>query len=548
MYGPTSGVGSMRELHEASDRHEQCVFSPFFAESVVPRIEALQPDLVGLSVISEGQVIPSFVLASMLRAHFGRSFHLTIGGTFFSRFEEELVADPALFEIADSFVVDEGERALLELVEAAPGGPQQPVPNTLFTQEGRVVAGPDRVEPYDELPPPDFGGLPLDLYVAPEPIYPLHQSRGCYWGRCTFCNHRGLKSHETYRPRSPRHLYEDVVALVERHEMRFFTLWDEATAPAALRELCQLLIDDGRDLSWRCVARFEGHFTTELCRLMAQAGCRGILFGFESGCARVLDDMRKGGSIETTEQVLANCRAAGISTYLSAMVGYPSETLAEARETASFVSRNRDSIDHVALSTFELARGSTIATDPEAFGIAAVEPGPPGDLRHYCPFMAGKGMSRWEAAHAHEELFKQFDSLGVSAYNLIYSGPHLLFFSEAHDARELAQMGLRERTPRDETPADVLARSPRLEESVLLSARGTCAIDRATFRTLRLTDELLRLLKLCDGTRTTRELIDSFAQQTNRARADVAESVTRSIKSLHTRGVIDLDGGAGSEH
>ena len=39
------------------------------------------------------------------------------------------------------------------------------------------------------LPLPDFDGLPLDRYFVPERIIPYLATRGCYWGRCTFCDH-----------------------------------------------------------------------------------------------------------------------------------------------------------------------------------------------------------------------------------------------------------------------------------------------------------------------------------------------------------------------
>ena len=41
------------------------------------------------------------------------------------------------------------------------------------------------------LPPPDYDGLPLEKYFAPELVLPYDPTRGCYWGKCTFC-HYGL--------------------------------------------------------------------------------------------------------------------------------------------------------------------------------------------------------------------------------------------------------------------------------------------------------------------------------------------------------------------
>ena len=35
---------------------------------------------------------------------------------------------------------------------------------------------------------PDFDGLPLERYLAPELVLPLATSHGCYHGKCAFCN------------------------------------------------------------------------------------------------------------------------------------------------------------------------------------------------------------------------------------------------------------------------------------------------------------------------------------------------------------------------
>jgi len=39
-------------------------------------------------------------------------------------------------------------------------------------------------------PPPDFSDLDLSAYLVPKPVIPYCISRGCYWGRCVFCQNR----------------------------------------------------------------------------------------------------------------------------------------------------------------------------------------------------------------------------------------------------------------------------------------------------------------------------------------------------------------------
>ena len=42
---------------------------------------------------------------------------------------------------------------------------------------------------YDQLACPNFDDLPLNKYLMPYPVLPYMASRGCYWGKCTFCTH-----------------------------------------------------------------------------------------------------------------------------------------------------------------------------------------------------------------------------------------------------------------------------------------------------------------------------------------------------------------------
>lgn len=542
LYGPARVARSLASLLRASEDAGACPFSAFFDEVVVPRIADYGPDLVGFSVASAGQALPSLVLARKLRSALGGKVHLSIGGTFYSRFRDALVSCQALFDLVDSVVLHEGETALLALARAAStGGPNSAPPNTILRIRGVVRVGADLIERFDELSSPDAVGLPLDAYVAPAPIHPLFQSRGCYWNRCTFCNHRGLKVHEEYRPRSPERLYGDVESLVRRSGMRYFTLWDEAVDPKAMRTFAERLVAGGLAVEWRCVARFEGYFTRDLCELMSRAGCRGILFGFESGCARVLQNMQKGTSLETTRDVLASCRAAGISTYLSAMVGYPGETREEANSTVEFVAENIENIDHVALSTYALARGSTIERDPESFGIGLVDRDPSSDLALHFEFTACEGMSRSETEEMHEEMFATLNALGVSAYNLAHSGPHFLFFASRGEAGRISARSIRERYRTGTSGGGSEAR-PRIATHVVVDPESLLAFDSSRCRTFQLSPDLLALVALCDGERTVAAIAEELARRDGLAATATEPAVVRSIDSLWRYGIVDVPG------
>lgn len=64
------------------------------------------------------------------------------------------------------------------------------VPNTIYKDATGVhVSATSFAEDMHTLPPPDFDGLPLEKYFVPTKILPYLATRGCYWGRCEFCDH-----------------------------------------------------------------------------------------------------------------------------------------------------------------------------------------------------------------------------------------------------------------------------------------------------------------------------------------------------------------------
>jgi radical SAM superfamily enzyme YgiQ (UPF0313 family) len=100
---------------------------------------------------------------------------------------------------------------------------------------------------------PDFDGLPPDRYLAPVRILPISASRGCYWGRCAFCNVRyGELCH--FSERRADQVAEEMIALSVKYDTRHFSLAGQALSPRMLRHLSARLIEAGCGLNWTCLA------------------------------------------------------------------------------------------------------------------------------------------------------------------------------------------------------------------------------------------------------------------------------------------------------
>jgi len=381
------------------------MFRNLLQVSVLPQIRREQPDLVGISLTSADQVIAGFTLASLIREA-GLSAHIVLGGKMVTCWRDQLPRAEALWDLFDSAIVYEGEVALLRLTEALDRGTDlSAVPNLMYRHGSEMRVNEFKApEPVEALPIPDFDGLDLDRYLAPARVLPIWASRGCYWGRCAFCN-VGWGESKHFDERCAERVTQEMVSLATAHDVRHFFFADEALSPRMLKSLSAQLIRSGVDLDWTCCARFEPGIKADLLRQMRRAGCRMVLYGLEAGSQRVLDRMHKGTRIANAERILQDGAEAGIWNHIFFFFGFPGETEQEAHETIRFFRANQGVIHSVSTGTFLLERYAQVADDPAAYGVSRlIPPRPEEDLAYYYEHEVASGIS---AARA-EEIQAQF--------------------------------------------------------------------------------------------------------------------------------------------
>jgi radical SAM superfamily enzyme YgiQ (UPF0313 family) len=387
------------EILAALDDRAHNPFIEYFERHTLPRLAALDPDLLGISVTFPSQAIPALTLARLVKA-WKPGLHVTLGGGLMAYVAEKLSQKDAVWRLVDSFVMLEGERPLLALCEAVEGKRELGSIENLIWRDssGAVVRNPHR-EPLDikTLPTPDFDGLPLDKYLSPELVLPLAITRGCYWGKCVFCTLYTVIG-PGYRGRTVQQTVADMQHLKTKYGVRHFYLAIEDLPPHMAKALPKAMLAAELDVDWWCDARLEHDvFDQEVCDDLAAAGCRRIAFGYESSSRRVLDAMCKGIDPDASLELIRRARRSGISVTLYCMVGFPTETRAEAEATLATILAHRDLIQEVSVRVFYLDESSEIFKRREEFDIAEVYPDPEADLQVYYDFKTGSGMSRREA-------------------------------------------------------------------------------------------------------------------------------------------------------
>jgi len=402
-----------KEILAAIDDEKENPFLEFFREHTLPRLKALDPDLIGISVTFPSQAIPTLTLCKLIK-QWKPSVHITLGGGLMAYVADKLSARPEVWGVIDSIVLLEGERPLLHLCEVVEGKRTLAQVSNLIYRDaatGSVVKTP-QIDPLDikTLPTPDFDGLPLAKYFSPELVLPLAATRGCYWGKCVFCTLFTVIG-PGYRGRTIEQTVEDMAQLQSKYGANSFYLAIEDLPPNMAKRLPEAILEKNLKVSWWCDARLEHDvFDKETCRMLAASGCKRIAYGYESSSRRVLAAMCKGIDPEKSLELIKNTHEAGISVTLYAMVGFPTETQEEARETLKTILAHRKWIQEVSVRVFYLDERSEIFKRREEFDIKEIYPDPEADLQVYYDFKPGSGMTRPEARQTYLEFTRALRS------------------------------------------------------------------------------------------------------------------------------------------
>ena len=107
-------VYSSQEIFKALDEEEENIFLTLYKDHILSSILKFSPNLLGISITSTSQIIPGLTLAKLIKDR-NKEIHITIGGSVFTKLIENVKTVDGLFSVVDSFVIFEGEHALLEL-------------------------------------------------------------------------------------------------------------------------------------------------------------------------------------------------------------------------------------------------------------------------------------------------------------------------------------------------------------------------------------------------------------------------------------------------
>lgn len=414
------------EVLSATEDDTVNIYRHVYRQLVEPVIERERPAMIGISVVQKKQLIPAFTFCRMIKEKYP-DIHITLGGNIITRMRDVLTHNTALFRWFNTAILYEGEDAILHLARAIDNHETDfsRLPNLIYKDKHGIHANTTVTSVnITQLPPPDFDGLPLSKYFVPNLILPYLATRGCYWGRCAFCDHSQGYTRK-YRAKPVEQIIDEIESLKNKHGCRHFHFTDESYPPALFKRLSQKLIEKKTGISWTTHLRFEKSLMDEhVWKEAAESGCKSLYFGYESGNERVLELMNKATNLETIKTVLRHSARHGIWNHCMGFFGFPGETREEAEDSIRFLEDNKDFVHSVGFMTFVLGKYSPIAREPDRYGVSAYK-NPEWDLALDYYFTTQSGLGVHDALTVFEEFERHHDPkwdlrLTVREYIFLY--------------------------------------------------------------------------------------------------------------------------------
>ncbi len=352
---------------------EQNMFLEYFEETA-DKLSFENYDLIGLSVPDLSQLIPTFTLARALKSRTGA--FVAVGGNYITQNKRDFANHPEIFgEYVDALMTGDGEISLTQLASALEKGegldevcgimrPGSDTPVTFGKPAPRLKM--------DEVRPADFDDTDFSLYFTPEIVLPFQFSKGCYWGKCAFCDY--YYGQQGFDIKTPGHAVDEMEYYMQKYGVRYFLFIDEAIPPEYYSKLADEIIRRDLRVYYYSFARLEQGFTQDVLDRMYRSGARILMWGYECSAPRLLKLMRKGINPDTRLDIMRRSHAAGIWNNALFIIGYPTETYEEIAATLDVIKKNRGFINSCTPSNFSLKKNAAIMRDAESSGVLEYKP------------------------------------------------------------------------------------------------------------------------------------------------------------------------------
>jgi len=381
---------------------------------IIKTIKKDQPKIVGISSTTS-QIKSTVEIAKALKREFHDGIIIGIGGCHVS-------ADTGIikkFPFFDFCVVGEGEITFTEIAKDIISNNKK--------IKGVFIGKP--VENLDKLPFPAYRLVDMDRYKSKGMTdYPIISTRGCPM-KCIFCSRPGMSGFgRMVRSRSPENIIKEIESVCGEYNGRFnfqddsFTVDREKTF-----KFCKEVIKRKLKIKWCAGGVRIDKVDEEIVDLMYKAGCTGFCFGIESGSERVRNMIvHKGIWDNQIINALKICSKYPLDVQLSLVIGFPTETIEEMRETVMFGKRMVDlginCLEFIAIMLAVPLPGAELFT--QAVNESKI---PSNIVDKYIKGELGEGFrDNWPVYIPDEITLQQMNNLRRKGYQSFYFSPYYI--------------------------------------------------------------------------------------------------------------------------
>ncbi len=306
-------------------------------------MSSFDPQVVGIGVMTI-ECKYGFVDAAKVK-EINPEVTVVFGGPHCSHEPRFILNDPNV----DLMVSGEGDLTIVELIDALEQGRGiENVPGIAYKKNGSYIRTADRpvirdLDQFDQ----EYNLINLERYFNFQssmdffPVFrnkrflPLVTSRGCPF-KCTYCHDIFDKS---IQYRSPKAVVDEIEYLIKKYGVREFHIVDDVFNVNMKR--AKIVLDAIIERNLNIHISFPNglradFFDDELIDKMQRAGVYRMALGIESGSQRIQDMIKKDLDINIIYDVVEKLTRARMSVHGFFMLGFPSETRDEMKETIDF--------------------------------------------------------------------------------------------------------------------------------------------------------------------------------------------------------------------
>jgi anaerobic magnesium-protoporphyrin IX monomethyl ester cyclase len=287
-------------------------------------VDDFAPDFVGITFVTP--LIREAQKISELVKKINKKIIVVGGGPHCSSFPESAVQEASL----DIGVIGEGDVVINEIVS---GKDPQLIKGIAYKKGEKIITNQrDKfINDLDSLPFPAYSLYEKEKYKVPpaiarkNPVAWVETSRGCVFG-CVYCNKSCFG--KTFRVKSPERIVGEF-AKVKKMGFREIHLTDDGftTNIKRAKKICDLLIESKVKIGWSTITGIRvDRVDFELLRKMRRAGCYRVYFGIESGNQKILNNIKKGITLEQIRKAVELAKKAKLEVAGYFMIGLPGET------------------------------------------------------------------------------------------------------------------------------------------------------------------------------------------------------------------------------